>query len=122
MWVARKGLIRLWVVLSVIWTVGAATWATNDLFKTWATLDQATFSLCNSEFGHKPDETVVQCAERQGANLSAFEHEHISAGQWWAQALGFAFLFDLFVTALLIGVFYVVRWVWRGFRPNSEPA
>ncbi len=118
--IERKGLLRLWIVLSVIWTAGAAMWATSDLIKTWATLNQATFSLCNSEFGHKASETVSQCAARQGANLSAFEHEGISAGQWWAQALGYAFLIDIVVTALLVGVFYVCRWVWRGFRPTKE--
>lgn len=119
--IERKGLVRLWIVVSVIWTVGAAMWATTDLIKTWATLNQATFSLCNSEFGHKANETVAQCAAREGANLSAFEHEHMSVGSWWAQAPGYAFLFDLFVTALLIGVFYVCRWVWRGFRPAKAP-
>jgi len=118
--VRHTGLIRLWIVLTVIWVAFGLIRATNDLVETWAATDGVTREICMGEYGHMPEETLDQCAERLGANKSPFEHERTTVLKKWMQAAAISFAIDLAITAILVGIFYVVRWVVRGFR--ADPA
>jgi hypothetical protein len=114
-----RGLIRLWIVMSALFVPGLAFWAVNDNINTWAELDKITIQTCVNEEG-KPNFDVDKCVHDAGADQTMFQHEHTTPGRYWAEALGFAFLFDLIVTALLVGALLVGRWVVQGFRTGTS--
>jgi hypothetical protein len=120
MTVRRKGLIRLWVVLSVIWTLGASFYVFKDWSSTWSNIDAMAYQNCYGQYGLKPGQTTDQCLNEAGVNKSYFEREHTTALAWWSAALGISFVADLFVTGFLVGFYYVLRWVIRGFRNDTK--
>jgi hypothetical protein len=103
------------VVLTVIFVPGLAFWAVNDSINTWSELDKMAIQTCVNEEG-PPNFDVDGCIHRAGAGQTMFQHEHVTPGRYWSEALGFAFLVDLILTALVTGLFLVGRWVVRGFR------
>ena len=114
----RRGLFRLWVVLTAIFVPGLAFWAVNDNMNTWSELDKISIQTCVSQEG-SPNFNVDKCVHDAGADQTMFQHEHTNPGLYWGEALGFSFLVDLILTALVIGTFLVGRWVVRGFK--AEP-
>ena len=115
----RRGLVRLWVVASALLVPGLALWAVNDNINTWGRIDRMTIQECVNEETADPRTDATACVHKRGADQDMFRHEHTTPGAYWGEALGFAFLFDLFLTAVLVGVFFVGRWVVRGFK--AEP-
>ncbi len=114
----RRGLIRLWIVVTAIFVPVAAFLMVNDLINTWERLDKVSIELCVNEEG-RANFNVDKCIHDAGAYQAAFQHEHTTAGAYWAEALGIALVLDLVLTTLLIGTFFVVRWVIRGFRVEA---
>lgn len=119
MTIRRKGLIRLWIVLSVFWTVGWSFYAFAELARGWAAADKISYEICFDSTMREGNETSDQCLDREGVKKSIFEREHTTALVWWSEALGISFVMDLVLTVLLVGLFYVVRWIARGFRSDS---
>ena len=115
----RRGLFRLWVVATAILVPATAFWMVSDFINTWGEIDRNTIELCVNSEGPPPKEDATHCVHRMGADQTAFQHEHTTAGAYWGEALGIAFLFDLVITALLVGAFFVGRWVVRGFRAEA---
>jgi len=114
----RRGLVRLWVVLSGLFVPAIAFWMVNDSMNTWAQLDKISVQTCVNREG-EPNFNVDECVHDAGADKTVFQHEHTSPGRYWGEALGVAFLFDLVITALLAAAFFVVRWVVRGFGADA---
>jgi hypothetical protein len=114
----RRGLIRLWIVATAIFVPAVALWMVNDSIDTWEELDKISIQTCVNREGEQ-NFNVDECVHAAGADQTAFQHEHTTAGAYWAEALGIAFLFDLMITALLVGAFFVGRWVIRGFRAEA---
>lgn len=119
MTIRRKGLIRLWIVLSVIWTVGFSMYQFKTWSDEWAAIDRLAYQNCFSQDGLNAGQTTDQCLDAAGVRKNYFERDHTTAGAWWSEMLGISFVIDLVVTALAIGAFFVLRWVLRGFR-NDE--
>jgi len=117
--IRRKGLIRLWIVLSVIWTVGWSVYMFHSWTTEWANVDSMAFRNCSDPYGLQPGQTLAQCLDAAGVNVNYFEREHTTALAWWSEALGASFLADILATALLVGLFYVARWVVRGFSGST---
>ena len=115
----KRGLFRLWVVFTVLFVPGLAFWGVNDNMDTWARLDKMAIDTCVSQEG-RPGFDVDQCVHDAGADQTMFQHEHTTPGRYWAGALGISFVTDLIITALLVGAFFVGRWVVRGFRPEPK--
>jgi hypothetical protein len=115
----RRGLIRLWVVASAVFVPGVALWAVNDSMDTWARIDRMTIERCVNEETADPRTDATKCVHREGADQDIYAHEYTSPGRYWSEALGFSFLFDLIITALLVGAFLVGRWVVRGFKAEA---
>ena len=117
----RRGWVRLWIVASAIFVPAVAFWEVNDFIDTWSELDNISIQACVDREG-SPNFDVDKCAHDAGAYKTAFQHENISPGRYWAEALGIAFLVDLLLTGFLLGAFLVIRWVVRGFRNESAGA
>lgn len=115
----RRGLFRLWVVLTALFVPGLAFWAVNDSMNTWARIDKASVDLCVNQEG-QPNFNVDKCVHDFGADQTMFQHEHTTPSRYWGMAMGFAFLADLIITALLVGAFLVGRWVVRGFKAELK--
>jgi len=115
----HRGLFRLWVVLTAIFVPSLAFWAINDNTKTWAELDKASIQICVDQEG-SPNFDVDGCIHRSGADQTMFQHEHTTPVRYWGEALAFSLIADLILTAFIIGLFYVVGWVVRGFKAESE--
>jgi hypothetical protein len=113
----RRGLIRLWIVVTAIFVPAVAFWQVNDFINTWQKLDNLSIQICVNQETATFDED--KCARDAGVGQTAFQHEHTTAGAYWAGALGIAFLLDLALTGLLIGAFLAVRWVARGFKARA---
>jgi hypothetical protein len=89
----------------------------NSQTKVWRDLDAMTVSQCvNEEWDGSAHPDSLRCAHARGADKTYFQHEGISPARYWLGSLGIFFLFDCFITALLVAGFYVARWVIRGFR------
>jgi hypothetical protein len=116
----RRGLIRLWVVMTAVFVPGLAFWAVNDSMNTWARIDRITIEQCVNEETADPRTDATACVHKRGADQTMFQHEHTTPGHYWRVALGFAFLFDLFITALILGAFFVGQWVVRGFKAEIQ--
>jgi hypothetical protein len=114
----RRGVFRLWVVLTVIFVPGLAFWMVHGSMATWDKLDRISIEQCGTWVGGSPPD-YKECIHNAGADQTMFQHEHTTPGRYWGMALGIALLFDLIITALLVGAFYAGRWVVRGFK--AEP-
>jgi len=90
----------------------------SDFIHTWDRLDSISIEACVNQEG-SPNFNVDKCISDAGAGQTAFQHEHTTAGAYWAEAIGIAFVLDLVLPVLLIGAFFVVRWVVRGFKAET---
>jgi hypothetical protein len=111
-----KGFFRLWIVFAFAVVPGLAIWQFHRLDETWSRLDQMSIHICVSREG-EPNFDVDQCI---GPAKTVFQHENITPGAYWGQALGFSFAAYLVLTGIMIGVFYVFRWVIRGFASSRK--
>ena len=112
--------IRLWVVATVVCVPSLALWQETNAAKGWERTDQFHQKICDEiATGNISPEEAGKCVQDAGIGQTMFQHEHITAGRWWGQALGFWFVVDLVLTALLVGAFFAVRWVVRGFRGDK---
>lgn len=115
------GWFRLWVVLSVVGIPMAAYFGDfQQKVKFWGDLDKFSTRICveqESNLQNHPD--ALECARKAGTFQTVFQREHTTPAAYWSGVLFGAFLADLAVTAVIIGAAFVVRWVWRGFRPAS---
>lgn len=111
-----RGFFRLWIVLALVVVPGFALWQFHELEETWDSLDQTRVQICVSREG-EPDFDVDKCI---GPARTVFEHERTSPGSYWSTALGLSFAAYLILTGILIGIFYVSRWVVRGFSPHRK--
>jgi hypothetical protein len=109
----------LWVVLTAFFVPALALWAVNDNMKTWQRLDRITIEQCVNEETADRRTDALLCAHKRGADQTMFQHEHTTSGRYWGEALGFAFIADLMLTALVVGAFFVGRWVVRGFKGEA---
>ena len=117
-----KGWFRLWVVLSVVFVTCGSIWSTSESQKTWALIDESIMKTCvDTELSKPGVPDAFGCAKRQGAYQSIYVREGTTPLKWWAQVTGLWLIADLLLTAVLLGVFFAVRWVWRGFRPFPSP-
>lgn len=114
--VRTRGVFRLWVVLTALFVPALAFWAVNDNMNTWERLDRITIEQCVNQETADPRTDALACAHKRGADQTMFQHEHTTPGRYWGEALGFALVADLMLTALVVGAFFVGRWVVRGFR------
>jgi hypothetical protein len=127
----RRGLFRLWVVATAIFVPAVALWQVNQLIDGWESIDSIAIQYCvnqsvspariNSPNFKAGSSTgyVDKCIHDRGADQTAFQHEHTTAGAYWGEALGLAFVLDLFLSALIAGAFVAVRWVARGFKAEA---
>lgn len=115
----KKGLVRLWIVLTALGVPVAAVMDFQQKQHFWHNLDKVTVQQCvDEEYNDPAHPDALECSRRAGTEKTVFEREDITPMRYWAGALGGAFIADLILTALLAAVFFTVRWVWRGFRSN----
>jgi hypothetical protein len=113
----RRGLIRLWIVASIIGVPLLANADFQQRAQFWDKLDNHIIEECVNEewrFPSHPD--AFECDRQRGAMKTIFERENTTPSSYWAWTLSWAFLADLVVTAALFSIFLVGRWVWRGFK------
>ena len=112
-----KGLIRLWLVATVISVPVAAEIQFNQTQKFWDDLTAIQSKFCvdaeSNQDGH-PD--ALKCLQQMGAYKTVFEHEEISPARYWSSNLAVYLVIDLVITALLLLTYLVGRWVYRGFK------
>lgn len=118
--IQRRGVWRLWIVTAAIWTVTWAVVITGHTMRNWSDIDQLAYANCQ---GQTYDQvwTYDKCIERGGIGQSLYERENTTAFAWWAEALAYSFVAYCILTFLVAGVFYVCRWVVRGFRHEESP-
>jgi hypothetical protein len=102
----------------------------DSMAATWKQIDDNAIRVCqdtqNIAVSQNRPYSEEQCYRKFGVYdekdqyQSVFMHEHTTPAVYWSQSLGFFFVLDLILTALLVGAFLVVRWVYRGFRPVKE--
>jgi hypothetical protein len=112
-----KGFFRLWIVLAFVVVPGLALWQFHKLDETWNRLDQMTIHICVSREG-EPNFDVDECIAP--AKKTVFQHENTTPGTYWGKMLGFSFAAYLTLTGMVIGIFYVFRWVVRGFATSPK--
>jgi len=111
-----KGWVRLWIVLTLLGVPLVSELQFQSESETWNDLDKITIEQCvNQEFNNPSHPDALECGRKLGVYKTFFERENIKPALYWAESLGFSFLIDCFLTALIIGVFLVARWVLRGF-------
>ena len=121
----RKGLLRLWVVTSVIGVPVASEMQFNSLANSWEEIDANGIRICGDSeaiaASSQRPYSQAECFRSVGVYndkneaQTAFMHEHTTPGAYWLESLTLFFLIDLVLTALMIGTFLVARWVFRGF-------
>ena len=111
-----RGFFRLWIVLAFVFVPGLALWQFNELEETWNSLDRTRIQICVSREG----ETNFDVDKCIGPAKTVFDHENTSPGSYWIRALGFSVVAYLILTGVVIGIFYVSRWVVRGFVPHRK--
>jgi hypothetical protein len=116
-----KGWFRLWVCLTLIAVPLSAALQFRSQSQFWERLDRSTIKECVTEELSGPShEDALVCAHRRGADKTFFQHENITPATYWAQGLGIFTLLDCVLTALIVGLFFVVRWVVKGFKESSS--
>lgn len=86
--------------------------------KWWAAVDQYKIQQCDKWLSGWPSEHK-KCVQESGADQTMFQQQGTTPVRYWSDTLGFYFMADLILTALLVGVFFVVRWVVRGFKAEA---
>ena len=119
----RRGWVRLWIVATAIGVPAAAEWNFQNEEATWAAIEKPMIQLCvDQEFNSPSHPDALECGHKSGADKTVFEHEGMTPARFWSQTLGIFFALDLVLTALLVGAFYVIRWIVRGFKDDERPA
>ena len=117
----RRGWFRLWFVLTLIGVPAAAEWNFQQEVSAQRDQDAITTKLCvDEEFNSPTHPDSFECGRKAGMFKSMFEREHTTAGRYWSISLAFFFAVDLVLTALLLGGFFAIRWIVRGFRDNTD--
>jgi hypothetical protein len=117
-----KGWFRLWICLTLIGVPLSSALQLHSESQFWESLDRSTIKQCvDEELSGPSHEDALICAHRRGADRTFFQHENITPAAYWAQSLGLFTLLDCVLTAVIVGLFFVVRWVVEGFKesPNS---
>jgi|GEM_PF-3865897 hypothetical protein len=119
----RRGWFRLWIVITAIFVPAMAVWMEIDDQATWNQIEHPVVSMCvDQELNLPTHPDGLKCIHQHGADQTIFQEEHITPAAYWARALGIAFVLDVLVTGLLLGIFVVARWVARGFRADANTA
>ena len=122
-----SGWARLWIVGAVIWWVVAGAMAAISLHVMYPHLEAQTHRECIDEkmpfLAENRYEAWSLCEEEYQRSPQREMDERYLAEERTAYSVRY-FIYPLFVIAVpfvvwlvLAGVFRVVRWVWRGFRP-----
>ena len=118
-----RGWFRLWVVLTLIGVPVAAEWQFQQSWAIWQSIDQQVIKNCVEAVADGSSSvSSFQCEKNEGVLKTFFQREEITPLAYWSQSLGFFFAVDLVLTALVLGAFFTVLWVWRGFRPLTKAA
>ena len=113
----HRGWVRLWLVVSLVIVPATAMWQFDQFSKEWQRIDDWTVRNCvDAEFSRPDHPDALQCGHKAGADQTVFQREHTTPLAWWSQALLFALLLDLAITAALVLIYISARWVWRGFK------
>lgn len=115
----REGLIRLWIILSIVGVPLLAEADFNQREEFWTNISALPIKQCLENESRPPYEDALICAHRMKADQSVFDHEHTTPAAYWSEALMWAFVLDIVITAVVYGVFRVCFWIASGFRPKS---
>lgn len=115
--IRRKGLVRLWLIATLLF-VGYATYHdANREQALWLENDSATQETCcwsANNIENSPPE-----ANCYPAQPPFYERDGKTLFSWLFWEMGGYFVMDVFITLGLIAAFLVLRWVYRGFRPAT---
>ena len=115
-----KGLIRLWLVASLIGIPVAAVIQFNQTQKVWDDIAATNIKLCvDAELDTEGHPDALKCAHEKGAGMTLYEHEEISLIRYWSISLAWFLVIDLLITALLLMTYLAGRWVYRGFKTRK---
>ena len=114
----RRGWFRLWVVVSVFAVPAGAVWITSFDRQAWQQQFELHWKLCD-QIHADLHQSMEQCIHEYGADKDIYQQANTTAPRYWGIALGASLVLDLLLTGLLVGAFYVVRWVARGFRDDK---
>ncbi len=116
----RAGWLRLWIVVTVIGVPIAALEGFQSESAFWVNMDKVDIKMCvdaEADLSTHPD--ALKCAHTVGADQTYFQHEHVAPLTYWSERLVLYFILDCILTALLVGAYFVVRWVVNGFRAKA---
>ncbi|SEM41003.1 hypothetical protein SAMN05192583_0091 [Sphingomonas gellani] len=118
---ALKGLIRLWLVVTLIGVPAMTIRDYSKASRLWGDINQSIYDQCARDAEAVGDYNPHgDCIHSRGGYKNVYQHENETAVSWWAKGLGLFFLVDLVLTGLLVAGFLVLRWVMRGFRQKPE--
>lgn len=116
----RQGVFRLWVVLTLIFVPAFAIWQFNDAQKSLEFSNGLAAKTCSDQEDRLPNFDYSKCLMQNVKTV--FDVEQTTPRAYWGKAFGISFAVDLILTALLLGVYFVGRWVFRGFKPKPSQA
>ena len=116
----RKGLLRLWVVVSTIAVPSIAFWFAQMDMQVWNGLSISAINFCvEEETNVATHPNATECIHRMEADKSVYEREHTTPLAYWSEALLGGLVVDLLFTGTLSLIVYAVLWVRRGFREED---